>query len=360
MRRNIKAAVIQFTPVHMDKKATLSKIHDLILEAGRNGADLIVTGETGVPTYPYWRNRFTYYDEDPDIVNAWNSVVVDYYLQSVRIPEDLQALCTAAKKANLYCVVGISEQDDRIGSATLYNTQVIIGRDGNIIGRHRKLVPTHEERMIWGRGDASDLNVWETDIGNIGGLICYENHMTLLKAALTSMGEEIHCCCWPGWVNNMIGKGLNETTDITTSNIDSCLREYAFETQNFVLSSSLYVPFDSISNDFPFKKYGNWDWAIGGSAIVDPSGQYLAGPVFNEETILYANLDPKERIRAKSRFDAMGHYTRWDTVSLNINKGHAEAVKNKNSSEGLESYDQKDNHVDSIPNNIQSENNLKK
>lgn len=332
MDRRIKSAVVQFTPVHLDKKRNLDKLYDLIIEAGENGAELIVTGETGIPTYPFWRNRFTYSDGDPEIIKAWETVVVDYYNESVRIPDDLQILCQAAKKANAYCVIGVSEQDDRPGSMTLYNTQVLIGKDGSIIGRHRKLMPTGVERSIWGRGDASDLNVWETDVGNIGCLICYENHMTLPKAALTAMGEEIHCACWPGW--------LGETDDLSTSDIDSAIREYAFETQNFVLSASLYIPYESIPDDFPFKETGNWKGAIGGSAIVSPRGKYLAGPVFNKEKILYATLDPAERILAKAKIDAQGHYTRWDVASLEINK---KAEDNVSGFEGL-SYNQMFGH----------------
>lgn len=325
MQEKIKAAVAQFVPVHMNKKATLQKLADLILEAGHNGAQIFVTGETSIPTYPYWRNRFTYSDTDPAITAAWRSVVVDYYEQSVRVDEDLAPVCAAAKKAGVYCVIGVSEQDDLPGSTTLYNTQVLIGRDGAIIGRHRKLVPTHEERVVWGRGDSRDIAVWPTDIARIGALVCYENHMLLPKAALAFLGEEIHCCCWPGWLGGVSEHGFSQSTDLSSSDIDSCIREYAFSTQNFVLSASNYVPKSSIPDSFPFKQYGNWDWAIGGSAIVSPSGRYLAGPVFNEEKILYAELDRAERIRAKIRIDSIGHYARPDVMSLQL---HADQVVN--------------------------------
>lgn len=333
MLNHVKAAVAQFIPEHMNKKATLQKLSDLILEAGRNGAQILVTGETSIPTYPYWRNRFTYSDTDPAITQAWRSVVVDYYEQSVRIAEDLAPVCAAAKKANIYCVIGISEQDDLPGSTTLYNTQVLIGRDGTIIGRHRKLVPTHEERVVWGRGGNEDVAVWPTDVGRIGALVCYENHMLLPKAALAFLGEEIHCCCWPGWLGGVSEHGFGQSTDLSGSDIDSCIREYAFSTQNFVLSASNYVPKSSVPDTFPFKEYGNWNWAIGGSAIVSPSGQYLAGPVFNEEKILYADLDKSERIRAKIRIDSIGHYSRPDVMSLKLNHevvtnvDHASPVK---------------------------------
>ncbi|HEU0197299.1 MAG TPA: carbon-nitrogen hydrolase family protein [Nevskiaceae bacterium] len=329
MKDKIKAAVAQFVPVHMNKQATLEKLADLVLEAGRNGAEILVTGETSIPTYPYWRNRFTYSDPDPEITAAWRSVVIEYYDQSVRIPDDLDGLCRAAKKAGVYCVIGVSEQDDQPGSMTLYNTQVLIGPDGSIVGRHRKLMPTHEERVVWGAGDGSDLAVWDTSLGCIGALVCYENHMLLPKAALAFMGEEIHCCCWPGWLGAVSEKGFSESTNLSNSDIDSCLREYAFSTQNFVLSASNYAPLDAVPDSFPFKKYGNWGWAIGGSAIVSPSGSYLAGPVFNEETILYAELDRSERIRAKIRIDSVGHYSRADLMTLLVDRSHDRGLTQK-------------------------------
>jgi len=325
----------------MDKQANLEKLAELIIEAGENGAELIVTGETGIPTYPYWRNRFTYTDKDPEVMDAWRQVVVDYYRESVRIPDDLDLLCAAAKKVRAHCVIGISEQSDVPGSNTLFNTQVLIGPNGKVLARHRKLVPTHEERVVWGRGDGSDFNVWKTKLGNIGALVCYENHMPFMKAGLIAMGEEIHVCCWPGWFAGASEKGLAKgaTVDVGASDIDSCIREYAYSSQNFVLSASLYVPLDSIPDSFPFKKFGNWDWAVGGSAIVSPAGEYLAGPVFNEEAILYADLDPAVRIRAKHRLDAVGHYARPDIVSLKINNKPFNCIVNEIDELELEAED---------------------
>jgi nitrilase len=156
----------------------------------------LVTPETGIPTYPYWRGTFGYLD--PKGSKDWRETILAFYDQSVRIPgPETDALCEAAKSADLYCVIGLNEQDDRPGSKTLYNTLLFISRNGEIMGRHRKTVPTYHERTIWGRGDSRDLQVFETDIGRIGGLICYENHMTLLKSTMASMGEEIHACSWP-------------------------------------------------------------------------------------------------------------------------------------------------------------------
>jgi nitrilase len=323
MGKKVKAASIQATPVFMDKKGSVEKYCWYIEQAGKEKTDLIVTPETGIPTYPYWRGTFGYID--PEKAKDWRDTVVAFYENSIKIPSpETDMLCKAAKSANAYCVIGINEQDDRIGSQTLYNTQLFIGRNGEILGRHRKTMPTHQERFFWGMGDARDIKVFETDIGRIGGLVCYENHMTLMRAALAMLGEEIHACCWPGyWTFNnetQVRDYSGRIGPLHTCDQDCCVREYAFETQAFVVSSGLYLPPDQVPDSFPFKQTSNFKWATGGSCIVGPFGTYLAEPVFNKEIIVYAELNMDDRIIAKNIFDCMGHYTRWDLVSLNIRK----------------------------------------
>jgi len=248
---------------------------------------------------------------------------VEYYHNSLRIPDDAEELCRAAKGADAYCVIGCSEQDDRLGSRTLFNTMLFIDRHGEVMGRHRKLMPTYQERVFWGQGDAGDLRVFETDIGRLGGLVCFENHMTLLKAAMAMKGEEIHAMGWPGyWKYSGPGKAARdmsgEVGPYHLCDQDSAVREYAFETQTFVVSSNLYLPVKAVPDDFPFKETANFRWAVGGSSIVNPFGMYLVEPVFNKETILYAELNMDDRTVAKAVFDCMGHYSRWDVVSLQL------------------------------------------
>lgn len=320
--RPILAAAAQVSPVFMKKKESVEKYAEAILEAGRRKVDLLVTPETGIPTYPYWRNNFGY--TTPESAELWKDTVVAFYEQSIRIPSpETDALSKAVAGANLVAVVGINEQDDREGSATLYNTMLFIDRDGTILGRHRKLVPTHQERFFWGRGDASDLRVFDTSFGKLGGLVCFENHMTLLKAAMASKGEEIHAACWPGWWSyggkgNAVRDMSGEVRPLYLSDQDSAIREYAFETQTFVVSASMYLPEESVPNDFPFKKSASWKWAMGGSAIANPFGAYVQEPVFHKEELVVAELDPRDRIVAKNVFDCMGHYSRWDVVSLRL------------------------------------------
>jgi nitrilase len=321
-KRVIRAAAAQVSPVFMNKKETVEKFADAIAEAGREGVDLLVTPETGIPTYPYWRNNFGY--TTAESAELWKKTVVDFYDQAVRIPgPETELLCRAAASARLTAVIGLNEQDDREGSATLYNSMLFIGRDGQILGRHRKLMPTHQERFFWGRGEASDLRVFDTGFGKLGGLICFENHMTLLKAAMAVKGEEVHAACWPGWWS--YGGQGNSVRDMTgsvrplyLSDQDCAIREYAFETQTFVVSSSFYLAEEAVPDSFPYKKTANWKWAMGGSAIVNPFGAYLAEPVFHREALVVADIDLRERIVAKNVFDCMGHYSRWDVVSLHL------------------------------------------
>jgi nitrilase len=311
MGRKVKVAAVQTGPVFMDKKRTIEKFAGLIEKAGEEGAELIVFPETAIPGYPYWRDNFGYLS--PEKEKNWRETVLDYHNNSVRIQsEDTDLLRKAAAKANAHCVIGISEIDDRLGSSTLYNTMLFLNRKGEVLGRHRKVMPTYQERIFWGRGDASDVAVFDTDIGRLGGLICYENHVTLAKAAMAMKGEEIHVAQWPGW--NRSGNGGK----IHMNNIDSAVREYAFETQTFVVSSSMYFPEKEVPDTFPYKEQSNWGLAMGGSSIVNPFGQYIVEPVFNQETIIYAEIDFDDRIVAKNIFDTMGHYTRWDIFSLNV------------------------------------------
>ena len=313
----------------MDKKASVEKYAETIREAGRQGVDLIVTPETGIPVYPYWRNNFGY--TDPESARRWKETVVRFYDEAVRIPgPETEELGRAVKAAGLTAVIGLNEQDDRPGSRTLYNTMLFIGPDGEIMGRHRKLMPTHQERIFWGRGDASDLRVFETSFGRLGGLICFENHMTLLKAAMAVKGEEVHAACWPGyWAYGGPGNTVRDMTGtlhpLHRSDQDAAVREYAFETQTFVVSASLFLTEDDVPDDFPYKKTTNWKWAMGGSAIATPFGTYAAEPLFGQEGLVIADLDLADRIVAKNVFDCMGHYARWDVAQLRLKRAGGRA-----------------------------------
>ncbi len=312
LNKPVKVAVAQVSPEYMDKEGTIDKACGAIEKAGKKGSELIIFPETFVPGYPYWRGV------TPG--SRWASFMVEYQKNSVRIPDDTENLCDAARDAGVVTIIGVSEMDFLPGSATLYNTLLFIGPDGELLGKHRKLMPTHGERMVWGMGDGSDLSTYSTDSGVVGGLICYENHMTPVKSLLALMGEEIHAAVWPGyWAAEKHTANKRrfdpEKDRLTACDIDSAIREYAFETQTFVLSANLYLPSDVLPE-------GSFDIAAGGSAVVNPSGLYIVEPVFEEETILYVELDPEERLATKAYFDCIGHYSRWDVVQINFRARH--------------------------------------
>jgi amidase/nitrilase len=311
MLDKVKVAAAQVAPVFMDKEATINKTCKVIDEVSRAGAKLVVFSETFIPGYPYWRGL--------QPISKWSDLMVEYQKNSIKIPSsDTDVLCETAKDAGVIAVIGCTEASDRKGSETLYNSILFIGNNGEILGRHRKIMPTHGERIVWGMGDINDVQVFDTDIGTIGGIVCYEHHMTLLKAAMAILGEEIHCAVWPGWwvMDRHPGakKRFIEGEDNPhLCDIEYAIKEYAFETQTFVISVGQYIPDDQIPD-----YCSDFNMAAGGSFIVNPAGVYLHEPVFDREEIIYAELDSDDRRHTKAYFDALGHYSRWDLLRLEL------------------------------------------
>lgn len=322
-REVVKVAVIQAASEFMDKKKCLEKACDLIIKAGKEGAELIVFPETWIPTYPYWSMGWD------TAASAFHDVHADLQDNSVTVgSEDTDILGKAAREAGAYVVMGINELDDRIGSRTLYNSLVYIDKYGGVLGRHRKLIPSYIERIWWGQGDARDLKVFDTEIGRIGGLICWENHIVNITAWFIAQGVDIHIAVWPGLWN--CGSTMDESFIYAGHDINRCdlipaTRERAFSGQCFVLSANNILRMKDIPDDFPFKDkmsysgkgQGNFvGWACGGSHIVAPTSEYMVPPTFDKETIIYAELQAKFIKVVKSVFDCLGHSARWDLVNL--------------------------------------------
>jgi amidase/nitrilase len=310
MKEKVKVAVAQISPVFMDKEATIDKTCKAIEEAGKNKAELVVFSETHIPGYPYWRGC--------NPISLWSENQIEYMKNSVRIPStDTDTLADSCKKANTTAIIGCTEMSDIPGSNTLYNTILYINNKGEVMGRHRKLMPTHGERTVWAAGDARDLRTFQTNAGTLGSLICYEHHMTLLKAAMAYMGEEIHCALWDGYwyMDWHPGKKrrYKNGDDYHLCDIDYAVREYAIETQNFVISACQYIPDEEMPADTQ-----DFNIASGGSSIVNPAGVYITEPIFEQETILYAELEQDDRRHTKAYLDAMGHYARWDVLRLDM------------------------------------------
>ena len=299
-----KIAVVQAAPVVLNREATVSKACGLIAEAGRSGARLVVFPEAFIPTYPDWVWR---------IPPGQHRVLADMYAelleQSVEIPGPVtEDLSQAARQAGVYVAMGLNERNAQASNASLYNTLLYIGPEGDLLGKHRKLVPTAPERMVWAQGDGSTLEVYETSLGKLGGLICWENYMPLARYSLYAWGVQIYLA--PTWDN---GEPWLST-----------LRHIAKEGRVYVIGCSIAMRKQDIPDRFEFKaKYysevGEWI-NKGDSAVVSPDGKLVAGPLNAEEGILYAELDPRQMRGSKWNLDVAGHYARPDVFRLTVSK----------------------------------------
>jgi len=291
------AAVVQAAPVFLSRERTVEKACRLISEAGRNGARLVVFPEAWIPTFPHWPRALPKGERDLS-QDAW----VALYQESVEIPgHDTKVLGDAARAAGCHVVIGVNERS-RDAGATLYNTLLFLRDDGTVLGKRRKLLPTYEERCCWGAGDSADLRVWPTALGTLGGLICGEHNHPLLRHALALQGEQVHIAVWPK------GQHLDRTTDLLC-------RTHALESQLYVIAACGLLSPDEVPNGFQLKRRTLWN-VNGGSGIIGPNGEYLVGPVYDAETILYAEIDPQAIIKEKWKIDTVGHYSRTDVVRL--------------------------------------------
>ena len=292
------AAAVQASPVFLDREATIDKACELIAKASRKGAHLIVFPETWVPTYPYWL-----YDVS---AAKRGELFTELFLNAVEVPSPAtDKLCQAARKAQAYVVIGINERDS-LFHGSLYNSLLYLSPEGEIMGTHRKLMPTEIERTVWGWGDGSGLHVFDTPLGRLGGLICWEHEMTLVKYALYSKGEQVHASVWPAM-------------SAQNHHIDFGCRQYAFEGRCFVVVSCGYMTSALPPSRFGLKNVKSLD-ANGGSGIIGPDGEYLVGPLYGKEDILYADVDLKKIIDGKRLSDVVGHYARPDVVQLLLNE----------------------------------------
>jgi len=310
----IRAAVAQASPVFLDKLKTIDKARKLIHEAASQRAELVVFPESWIAAYPYWTRASLGVDDS----KKYGDVIATFQDNAIRIPsEDTDRLCDAARESKIHVAIGCNELSDLPGSRTIYNTLLFIDDEGRILGKHRKLMPTHEERLVWGMGDGSDLQIYPTKIGRLGGLICWENHMILARAALVMKGEELHAAVWPGsWYTTT--RLIEADKEGKYCDAFPAIREHAFEAGAFVISAAPVIAKEEIPADFPYREQTDFDWACGGSAIVDPSGNFLVGPIFEKELILCADCEADSIKISKAFFDALGHYARFDVARLEL------------------------------------------
>ncbi len=301
MAQTIKVAAAQLTPVFLDKERTVRKACDAILEAGKNGADLIVFPEVFIAGYPDWTWL---------VPNSKGAELNELYLNlvdnAISVPDaSTDKLCKAAKKAQIHVVMGMNERNTESSNTTLYNSLLFINDQGNILGKRRKLMPTGGERLIWGQGDGSNLRSHDTDIGKLAGLICWENYMPLARYAIYESGAQILAA--PTW-----DKSANWLLS---------MQHIAREGGVFVISVCMALKMADIPDSLEFKKRypDNREWInVGNSCIISPNGKILAGPMEAEEGILYADIDLDQIILAKRMFDVVGHYSRPDIFEFGV------------------------------------------
>lgn len=317
-REQVKVAVVQTPPVFLDKDKTIDLACKKIKEASDNDAELIVFPEAWISGYPYWGEGWE------SNLEAFATVRTMFFDNSIIIPSiDTERLCEAARNADAHIVIGCNEVDPRDGVHTIYNTLLFIERTGKIIGRHRKVMPTFVERAFWGNGDGTTLMSYETDIGRIGGLICGEHLMTLVRARLIQQGEDFHIGVFPGAFALHTGPKLEEP-DFSGQSFwgHSLTRAHALESGSFVLSSCGFIEKKDLPDDFPMMNTLNVDYAHGGSSIINPLGIPLVEPT-SGNTIIYANCEANLIKVWNAVIDTVGHYARPDIVSLSYHpKAH--------------------------------------
>jgi nitrilase len=294
----VMVAAVRAAPGFLDREAGRQKALGLIERAAAEGARLVVFPEAFLPAWPAWVDEVL-----PGEDEAWHLRLLE---QSVVVPGPVtERLAAAARDTGVHLVMGVDERDEHGG--TIYNSLLYFDADGRLLGKHRKLVPTHAERLVWGMGDGSDLRVHQTAVGRVGGLICWENYMPLARFALYAQGVDI-------WV---------APTLATHEPWVATMRHIAREGVCHVIGVAPAARFSELPASVPDRERlwrgaePHGDWMLDGySVIVDPAGTVLAGPLVREEGILYAELD-LDAARARRRlFDPVGHYNRPDVFRL--------------------------------------------
>jgi len=302
--KTVKVAVVQAAPILFDKALSIEKACHLVKDAGANGSRMVLLPEAFIPAYP---RGFSF-----DMVVGSRSVEgrclwKRYWDNAIELPSrEVEVLGKAAKEAGVYLAIGVIERDGDYSRGTLYCTLLYFDPNGNLMGKHRKLKPTGSERLIWGEGDGSTMPVFSTEFGNIGGLICWENYMPLARMAMYGKGVEIY---------------FAPTAD-SRDTWQATMQHIACEGRCFVLGCNQFVTKEMYPSDLEtFEELSDQPDVMcrGGSVIVSPVGEVIAGPLYDEEGILHADLDLSEITKAKVDFDVVGHYARSDIFQLHVN-----------------------------------------
>jgi nitrilase len=304
LSQKFKVAAVQASSILYDREKNLEKAISLIEESAKKGAQLVVLPESFIPGYPYhiWLGTPMWYHE----------LFKEWFLNSVEVPsKTTDALCEAARRNNIFVVIGISERDGN----TCYNTILFIDNKGKIFGKHRKLMPTHVERVHWGMGDGSYLNVYDTELGRMSGLVCWEHTMDLVRHSLIAQRSQLHCAVWVGFSSIT---GWETLFDMST---ELSARYHAHVGECFVINSQSTVSKENVEKLMQTEYQKEWIKPGGGwTAIIAPGGSILAGPLKGEEGILYADVDMGMIADMAHWHDATGHYSRPDVTNLLLNR----------------------------------------
>ncbi|MBI5014944.1 MAG: carbon-nitrogen hydrolase family protein [Deltaproteobacteria bacterium] len=312
MSGRLTVAAAQFAPVFLDRDATVEKAADLMADAARQGVRLLVFPEAFVPGYPCWAWKVAAGEDD-----LLRSLYAEYLESSVSVPSPaVDRLCAAARRCRINVVLGISERDAAGSRTSMFNSLLFLDERGTLLGRHRKLVPTGGERLIWGHGDGSTLGAFDFPFGRVGGLICWENYMPLARYSLYATGAQVYCA--PTWDR---GEPWLST-----------LRHIGREGGVFVIGAGMALHGDHVPDRLAFKP--RFDSAAdngwinpGDSAIADPTGALIAGPLHGEEGLLTVELDLDREAGPKWELDVAGHYARPDVFQLTVNREERPVVR---------------------------------
>ena len=307
-----KVAIVQESPILLEREKTIELAVGYVEQAAANGSRLVVFPEAFISGYPAWIWRLRP-GNDWGISEELHIRVVNSAVDLEK--NDLSPLCNAARENKITVICGLNERDGTLSRATIYNTVVIIGEDGNILNRHRKLMPTNPERMVWGFGDGSGLKVIDTPVGKVGTLLCWENYMPLARYALYSQGIEVYVAptydSGDGWIGTM--------------------QHIAREGRCWVIGSGVALTYNDIPADFPEKQSlypPTEEWINSGdSVVVAPGGDIVAGPMRKEKGILYGEIDSASVVASKRALDVAGHYSRPDIFTLTVNTQPQSPIK---------------------------------
>ncbi|MBM4169758.1 MAG: carbon-nitrogen hydrolase family protein [Ignavibacteria bacterium] len=297
----IRVGIAQFAPVVLDLKRSVEKAVDIIKSASKKNVQLLAFPETWIPVYPVWADMGTYSQWDNE---AGKKLYARLLKNSLSVPSpELTAIASACKKSKTHVMLGVNE---RVGKS-IFNSLLFINPKGELIGHHRKLVPTHGERLVWAHGDGEGLRAHETSFGKVGGLICWEHWMPPARQVLHEQGETIHVAAWPH------GKERHQIAS----------RHYAFEGRCFVLAAAMILKKKMFPRDYELREELASQPEVlldGGSAIIGPDGNYIVEPVYGKETLIVADIDTNRALEESLTLDVAGHYSRPDVFELKVHR----------------------------------------